>query len=503
MTWDLKIVNARLQDGDGAPARPGELAVAGGRIVALDRCLSAPARRVFDAAGGVVTPGFIDLHTHCQPAVNGNYLRMGVTLVVGGNCGFSPPDIAAAAGACAGGCGPNIAFLYGHNTARLAVMGNVARGPAARELEAMRRLFGRALADGACGLSTGLAYVPGNYAGTAELIELARLAADAGGYYASHLRNEGEELFEAVREAAVIGRAAGLPVHLSHLKIWGRGHWGRAAELLALIDGLEGAGLDITQDQYPYTASCGRILLLFPPAAQEGGPAEMTARLADPGRRAALEQALCRRWTDYYGGDGRRVVISHAPDPALAGCSIAALAARAGRPGDPAGLAATVLDIVGRFPGQTDVYCIFHGLADNDLETIMRHRRTAVASDGWVPQRPEEVPHPRSFGTFPRVLGHYAREKKVLTFAEAVRRMTALPAARLGLADRGRLAAGAWADLVVLDPETVGDRATFAAPRRAPRGIRRVLVNGRVAVADGRLRGVRAGRFISGRVDRR
>lgn len=496
MSYDLKIVNARLIDGSGAPARPGEAAVSGGRIARLDTRVSGEARRVIDARGGALAPGFIDLHTHCLPAANENYLQSGVTLVVGGNCGFSPGDIAAAAAAAPGARGPNIAFLYGHNTARLAVMGNIARAPSAAELERMKALVAAAMGAGAVGMSTGLTYVPGHYADTGEIIELARVAAEAGGIYTSHMRDEGEHLLESVRETASIGRSAGLPAHMSHLKVVGRKNWGLAREVVTLLEEYERAGLDLSQDQYPYTASCGRILLIFPQWAQEGGPAEMSARLEDRSRRAEIRAALCRRWEDYYGGDGERLVISSAPDRALNGLSIAALAARSGRGNNPADLAETVLETVARFPGQEDVYCVSHAISEDDLAQIMRLPRTAVASDGWAPRTPEEVPHPRSFGTFPRVLGLYAREKKVFPLEEAVRRMTALPAARLGMTDRGVLREGARADLVVFNPETVRDRADFAAPRRGPEGIETVLVNGEVTVEAGRFRGVCAGRFL-------
>ncbi|MCA1809359.1 MAG: amidohydrolase family protein [Kiritimatiellia bacterium] len=494
--YDLKIVNAQLVSGDGTAGTPGEIGVRQGRIAALDRTVPGNAQRTIDAGGHVLCPGFIDLHTHCLPAVNENYLQTGVTLVVGGNCGFSPEDIQATAAACAGGCGPNIAMLIGHNTVRVAVMGNVNRKPTAAELERMSELVRQALSAGAVGLSTGLTYVPGNYTETAEVVALARSAAEFGGYYASHMRDEGDGLMNSVRETAEIGRAAGLPAHVSHLKVRGRKNWGRSRELLQLMDEFAAGGLDVTHDQYPYTASCGRILLLFPAWGQEGGPDDMRARLADSAQRARLKNDLVEHIADVYDSDGERVVITGAPDASLNGKSLADLARAAGRRNVPADLAETVLEIVARFPGQTDVYCVLHGMCEEDVKIIMRHPRTAIGSDAWAPSAHETRPHPRMFGTFSRVLGHYARDLNLFPVEEAVRRMTGLPARRLGLTDRGVLREGAWADLAVFDPATVLDRATFDDPMHYPVGFDYVLVNGVLTIERGQPTGSLPGVFV-------
>ncbi len=495
--FDVKIVNGLLVRGDGAEGRPGEIGIRQGRIAAISASVAGAAQRTIDAGGHMVTPGFIDLHTHCVPGVNENYLQSGVTTVVGGNCGFSPLDIQKVAADCAGKCGLNLAMLVGHNDVRTKVMGNVNRAPTASELQQMCGLIDRAMQDGAAGFSTGLTYVPGNYSQTAEVAELAGAAARHGGYYTSHMRDEGEGLLDSIRETVAIGRASGLPVHLSHLKVRGCNIWGRSRGVVELLDQYRAQGLDVTQDQYPYTASCGRIYLLYPAWAQEGGPADRLARLADAKQRAQLKKYLIAYLTDIHAGDGERVVISDAPDAALAGRSLADIAQAAGRKNQPDDLAETVMDIAARFPELTQVYCVFHGMCEEDVKTIMRHPTTAVGSDAWAPRASEARPHPRMFGTFPRVLGHYAREQQVFPMAEAVRRMTGLPARRLGLKDRGLLQEGAWADITVFDPATVIDRATFDHPKQYPAGFDCVLVNGQVVVDHGTYTGALPGGFMT------
>jgi N-acyl-D-amino-acid deacylase len=486
-------------DGSGSPGRPGELGVREGRIESLDASVPGAARTVIDAEGHTVCPGFIDLHTHCLASPCENFLQAGVTLVVGGNCGFSPLDMREVAAGCVGACGPNLAMLVGHNGIRIAAMGNVDRRPSPSELERMRELVARAMASGAAGLSSGLEYVPGSYAATAELVDLARAAAPYGGYYASHMRDEGRGLLDSIRETAEVGRSAGLPAQVSHIKAVGPASFGRSRDALALLDELRAGGVDIAQDQYPYTASCGRILILFPAWAQEGGVEEMRARLDDRARRARLKEALMAKLDENYGGDGERIVLSAAPPGSdLSGRSLAAVALSAGRSTAVADLAETVLDIVGRHPSQGEVFCVYHGMCEEDVTAFLSHPRTAVGSDAWVPRPEDTQPHPRMFGTCPRVLGHYSRERGLFPMEEAVRRMTSLPASRLGLEDRGTLGEGAWADLVVFDPAAVLDRATFGNPRQSPTGIDCVLVNGRTVVDHGRLTGALPGVFVPG-----
>lgn len=495
--FDLKIVNGLLVPGDGSPGRPGELAVRGGRIAAIDTNVTGGAATVLDAGGHIVCPGFIDLHTHCVAGLNENIVQSGVTLAVGGNCGFSPLDMEQVAASCPGSCDLNLAMLIGHNDVRIEVMGNVDRKATAAEMQEMLRLVERAMSGGAIGFSTGLTYVPGNYTGAEEVAQLAKVVASHGGYYCSHMRDEGEGLLNSIRETVETGREAGLRTHISHLKVRGCKLWGLGREALKLLDRYTARGLDVTQDQYPYTASCGRIYLLFPAWAQEGGASEMRARLDNTAQRARLKEDLIEHLTEIYDSDGERVVISEAPDPKLSGRSLADLARNSGRSNKPDEVAETVLEITSRFPSQKQVCCVFHGMSEDDVKDIMRHPRTAIGSDGWAPRPDESRPHPRLFGTFPRVLGHYAREQAVLSIWEAIRRMTGLPAQVLGLKDRGLLHQGAWADITVFDRETVIDRATFEHPKQYPLGIDYVLVNGRPVIDHGRYTGELPGMFVA------
>lgn len=494
---DIKITNALIVDGRGTQAWAGELAIKDGRIAALGTSVAEAAQTTLDAKGHFVAPGFIDLHTHCLPGLCENFLQAGVTSVIGGNCGFSPLDMADVAVRCSRACGPNLGMLVGHNSVRIKVMGNVARKPVPAELAQMCALVEQAMTSGALGLSSGLTYVPGNYAQTDEVVELARVASRFGGYYASHMRNEAHALLDSIRETAEIGRLAGLPAHVSHIKVAGMKNWGKSADALRLLDDLCAGGLDITQDQYPYTASCGRILLLFPQWAQEGGEPEMRARLADQKQRSRLKEALITRLNDYYGGDSEQVVVASAPDLELAGRSLAELSVAGGRSVRPDDVAERVMEIVERFPSQTAVYCVFHGMSEDDVKMFMRHPRTSVASDAWTPKDNESRPHPRMFGTCPRVLGYYARGQGVFSVEEAVRRMTSLPAERLKLNDRGVLREGAWADIVVFDQATIIDRATFEAPQQYPLGIEYVLVNGVLTLDHGRHTGALPGVFLA------
>ena len=495
--YDLKIVNGLIISGvEGEAPLAGSVAVRDGRIAAVDGRLSGDARRVLDAGGAVVCPGFIDLHTHCRVAQNLNFLQAGVTLVVGGNCGFSPAPVAETAARSSGACGPNLACLTGHNTARLKAMGNADRKPAAAELDQMRQRIAADMAAGAMGFSAGLTYVPGHYAATDEVVALAKVAADCGGYYAVHMRNEGERIRESVDETLSIGTDAGLPVHVSHIKLSGCNVWGQSQAVLSLLDAARRRGLDATQDQYPYTASCGRILLLLSPWLQEGTPDELRTRLTDATTRARAQAELVRKLDVAYGGDASRVTIATAPEARLEGCTLADVAGLAGLSASTPDVAKAVLDLVVQHPEQQAIYCVFHAMSEDDVRVFLRHPFTSVASDGWGIAFGAGHPHPRQYGTCPRVLGHYARDEKLFPLPEAVRRMTSLPASRLGLTDRGLLAEGAWADIVVFDPAAIRDRATFDKPHQYPDGIAWVLVNGQVAVDHGQPSGLMPGTFV-------
>jgi N-acyl-D-amino-acid deacylase len=498
--YDVKIVNGTIISGvEGEQPWPGCVAVKDGRIAALGRDISGPARQTLDAAGQAVCPGFIDLHTHCGIGHNLNYLQAGVTTVVTGNCGMSAKagEIAVTAAKVAGRSGPNIAYMIGHNTVRLEAMGNVARAPTSAELDNMTRQVAAAMAAGAVGFSSGLTYVPGHYADTAELGHLARAAGDAGGYYATHMRDESEGILDSIAEALSIAETGGLPAHISHLKLQGASVWGRSRAVLETLNAARARGRDITWDQYPYTASCGHIQLLLPQWLQEGAPDEVRARCLEPSARARGKEELIAKLRRMYDGDGARILVATSPEPALAGRTLADISRAVGRSDSASDLAETVLDVVARNPKPYTIYCVYHSMSEDDVRGILRDPVTMVASDGWSIVFGQGHPHPRQYGTCPRVLAHYARDEKVLPLPEAVRRMTAMPAARLGLAERGVLAEGARADLVVFDPTTVRDMATFDQPHQYPEGIAWVIVNGQTAVDHGKPTGRLPGMFVA------
>ncbi|HEY7667861.1 MAG TPA: D-aminoacylase [Actinomycetota bacterium] len=517
---DLLIEGALVIDGDGTAGRPGWVGVRGDRIrsVGFDPARPAPeAGRVVSAAGRVLAPGFVDVHTHSDLAAftdaeMASTIRQGVTTVVVGNCGASPWPSAGAAECAAilgvdvaevgepfatfaafldrideAGPAVNIGALVGHGAVRAEVLGSAPRAPVGDELGTMRRLVGSAVADGALGVSTGLIYVPGQWADTEELVAVATASARAGGLYASHIRGEGATVFAAVDEAIAVGERAGLPAHVSHLKLDGPDVWGRADELLARI---HGAG-DVTADQYPYTAWNSFLWTLLPTWVPAGGLGPI---LADAPARRRLERAV------EHGEDGTpamamatfgwdRVVLEDGADPAWHGRTLADIA-RERRERPVEALFAILL-------ADPDTSCIGFGMADDDVAAILADPTVFVASDGWAmsPNGPlGGLPvHPRNYGTFPRVLGRSVRAD-ILTLEDAVRKMTSLPADRFGLRDRGRIVEGGFADLVLFDPGRIDDVATFDDPHRFPSGIELVCVNGTVAWDGETVR--RAGRAL-------
>jgi N-acyl-D-amino-acid deacylase len=515
-------------DGTGAPAVPADVGVAGGRIVEVGRLAGTRAARVIGADGQVVTPGFIDMHAHDDFNLPVNPLapektRQGVTTLVTGNCGLSPAPLGQdhrqavldAVDTLDSGLdydwstfgdflrrmpplGPNAATLVGHGTVRLAVLGDEPRAPRPDELGRMAALVAEAMETGAFGLSTGLFGPPSGYAETDEVVALARVAARYGGGYHTHMRDEGLDIAAAVEEALEIGRRAGCRVQISHLKISSPDRWGGAAKLLATIGRARGRGVRVACDQYPYSASSGGLRHHCPAWIHEGGLPALLGRLRDPGTRARLRYELTEGMAKagvslrFYRWDLTRVCESPTR-PDYAGLTLAEIGAREGKaPVD------ALLDLLLADGGRTGG--IYFHIDEGDVRVIMRDPHVAVGSDGLYTGRPGHPdrgrPHPRHFGTFPRVLGRYARDEGVLALSEAVRKMTSLPADALGLADRGRIRTGAAADLVVFDPATVADRATFEAPHQAPLGIGAVVVNGVPVVLDGEPTGATPGRVL-------
>jgi N-acyl-D-aspartate/D-glutamate deacylase len=515
---DLVIAGAVVVDGSGAPGFPGWVGVAGDRVAVVGRRGEAPpAARTIEAAGAAVVPGSVDVHSHADlsalvlpemPSV----VRQGVTTVVVGNCGASPwplagfaeavelaygdpADVATPAWAGFGAFleavdaarpAVNVAALVGHGAVRLEVLGRERRAPSEGELAAMRRLVAAALEDGAVGLSTGLIYAPGIHAATEEVVALTTESAARGGLYASHLRGEGRDLFRAVDEAISIGRRAGLPVHVSHLKCESSLVWGRAEELLARVHDAE----DATADAYPYAAWNSSLASLLPPWAS---PEDLPRIVADPPSRERLRRAVEEGEPGFQSSvDGvgwERIRIVGTAEARLRGHDLASIADGLGT--DPFD---ACVRLVLEDPSTT---CIGHAMREDDVRAILADPEVFVASDGSAVDPGGvggDLPvHPREYGTFPRALA-LARDEGLLGFAAAVRTMTSLPAERFGLDGRGRIAEGAFADLVVLDPASVRDVATFDDPHRFPEGIRAVVVNGAVAWDGGAIE--RAGRAL-------
>jgi N-acyl-D-amino-acid deacylase len=519
MSVDLVISGTTVVDGSGGPAFDGWVAVEGDRIAAVGRPGEAPpqAHREIDARDAVVAPGFVDVHNHSDlspmtiPEMPST-LRQGVTTVVVGNCGFSPlplsswdealwfafseadafprPDwrgwadyldaIDAARPAV------NIATLVGHGSVRREVLGDERRAPDAAELDRMVGITRDAVADGALGVSTGLIYVPGMYSGTDEVVALARGAAGAGGLYASHIRGEGRDLFDAVGEALRIGAEAGLPVHVSHLKCETSHVWGRTDELLGMLRDAP----DATGDQYPYEAWNSSLSTFLPPWAPVGGIREIADRERDR-LRDAVEHGEPDFQSSVDGVGWNRIVLETAPEDRWRGLDVATIAEDLGlEPFD------AVVELLARQP---DISCIGHAMSPADVRAILADPDVFVASDAWAtaPDGPGgDLPvHPRGYGTFPRALA-LGRDEALLPLERMVSKMTALPAQRFGLRDRGRIERGAYADLVVFDPVAVRDTATYEDPHAYPEGIQAVVVNGTLAWRDGDGSIERAGRAL-------
>jgi N-acyl-D-amino-acid deacylase len=527
---DLKIEGATVVDGTGTVGGRADVGVQDERIVAIGDLSREQAGNRLNASGRVIAPGFIDMHSHSDWRLTGNRraeskVRQGVTTEVVGNCGFSPapvspefvddlrglalylpagldfgwPTFADYLKALdGGGLALNVVHLIGHGTLRVAAMGFARRAPDAHELARMQRLVADAMEDGAWGLSTGLIYAPGSYADTAEIITLAKVAARHRGFYASHIRGEGATLVQAVTEAIAIGREADLPVQVSHIKAAGRPNWGKVGDALALIDAANDEGLDVLADVYPYTASSTSLSAILPGWALEGGVAALLGRLRDAKERARIRGEIeapsgGQPYAERVGWDN--VMVAWAPHrPDAQGHRLSEIAAA--RRNDPIDAAFDLLlDENGR------VSIIQFQLDERDLRRALVHPRVMIGSDGSSLAPYGEMgggkPHPRSYGTFPRVLGEYVREQRLLSLGQAVYKMTGLPARRLGLRDRGVIRVGARADLVIFDPKRVVDEATYEDPHRYPTAVDHVIVNGRFVIKDGQHTGSLPGRVLT------
>ncbi len=540
LSYDLLIRNGRVIDGAGNPWYRGDVAVEGDRIAAIGKLCEAKAEKVIDAEGLVVAPGFVDAHSHSDFNTlvyreMESTVMQGITTVVAGQCGSTAApvnperretfekDINAQLPLGVAikvtwttfdeylreeereGLGANVAHMVGHGAIREAGMGADARPPTAKELSSMKELCAEAMEAGAYGLSSGLIYPPGIFAKTRELIEVAKVAAEYGGVYDTHIRGEGRTLLKSVREAIKIGEKAGIPVQISHHKAANKAVWGKSRATLRLIEKARARGVDVTVDQYPYSAGATSLVTLLPPWVHDGGMDKLLGRLADPKERERMRRDIREGlpgWENFAGELGwENVMVSSV------------------RGEENKRYEGKTMDIVAGEMGEEDVFdalwrlllaedgtpgMIIFSMDEEDIKRIMASPYQMVGTDASsvCTAGPFGLgkPHPRHFGTYPRILGRYVREEGVLRLEEAIRKMASFPAQRFGILDRGILRPGMYADIVVIDPDTVIDKATFQDPHQYPVGIPYVAVNGKVTVDNGEYRRVLSGRTLRKRL---
>ena len=501
-SYDLIIRNGSVYDGTGTSAIVQDIAIQDGKIVKVGKAIRGTSTKELDAKGLAVSPGFIDVHTHAEPLPlmpqAESHLRQGVTTSLGGPDGGCPLPIGAYLDSLAKQTvGINIAYLVGHNTVRNHIMGLENRAPTPAELDSMKNLIEKSMLEGAFGISTGLKYLPGTYAKLDEVVTLSQVAAQHGGIYTSHLREEGLGLLDGVGEAIQIAEQAYIPVVLTHHKVVGAPMWGSSTKTLSMVDAARTKGLNIMIDQYPYTASFTSLSILIPAWSMADDRYEGFARRCqDPILRDSIKRGIVHNLINDRGGnDLKRVQFSSFDwKPEFDGKTLYDWAVAEGL--EPTMENGAELIIQAQI--HRGARCIFHAMAEEDVERIMQHPHTMVASDGRYTALGKGHPHPRNYGTFPRVLGHFVREKQVLKLEEAIRKMTSLPANLMGLTDRGKIAEGQYADITVFDPETVSDEGSFTDPHHYPTGIKWVIVNGEVTVEGEKYIDVRAGMVLRG-----
>jgi len=498
-TVDIIIKNGRILDGTGNSWFYAEIAIDSGKIFQVGNITNVVAKKIIDAKGLMVTPGFIDVHTHIEgdesknPDAN-NFILDGVTTVITGNCGASHVNLREYFRRIDSiKLSVNVASLIGHNDVRKAVMGTANRAPTDTELMQMQVLVAKAMEEGAVGLSTGLIYIPGTYSTTEEISSLAKIASGYNGLYATHMRDESDSVLYAIEEALTIGRMANIPVQISHFKVGGQQNWGRSTQTLNKILDARKEGLEVTIDQYPYTASSTSLSTLLPEELLADGNDSIIARLKrqEP-KDFAIEymlQKLKKRKLKHFS---YAVVASHRADSSYNGKSIEEINRMKGRKHKAIEEAQTVIDLM--INGGAGM--IFHGMSEEDVQRIMQYPFNMFASDASIRQFGQGVPHPRGYGTNARILGQYVREKKILSLEEAIRRMTSLPAQKFKLKDRGLLKEGFAADVVIFDEKEVADLSTFKQPHQYSKGFKWVIVNGEVVVEEGVHIGVRSGKTL-------
>jgi len=500
--FDVILTGGTVVDGLGKPAFRADIGIKGNRIIAVSsETLSIEdAMIAVDIVGLIVSPGFIDNHAHVQTTIHEhplaeNFTRQGITTIIASlHSGDQPWPLDEYASALE--IAPNIGFFAGHTWTRKQVLGLENRAPSHDELQAMRNLVAETMQQGALGLSTGLLYVPANYARTEEIIELARVASRYGGIYVTHMRNEATGLLDSINETIRIAREADIPAHINHHKAVGVGQWGWSEKSLALIDAARDAGLDITHDLYPYTASSTSSAILFPQWSLAGGPEAFAKRIADTEQLPVIKEAMRDIiMNDRTGDDLSRIQFRVLPsDESYNGMNLADMAADRGLPNN----IETGIDLLIELQLQGGFSAIYHAMDEQDVIRIMTHPIAMIETDGDLVSYGDGFPHPRSYGAFPRVLARYVRELGVLTLEAAIEKMTSMPADQYNQKERGRITEDAYADLVVFDADTIQDQATYVDPHRYPSGIHHVMVNGSFVIKSGALTGERPGVWIKG-----
>ena len=522
--FDVKIEGATIYDGKGSEPFRGDIGIRGEKIFAVETNLAEGAKRIINATGKITCPGFIDIHSHSDfsAVINPNLdskIRQGVTTELVGNCGFSACPIldeehrAELSRKYAGmgieiswkwpeeyfailegnGIALNVAILVGHGNIRTAVMGRSSSKPTEDELEKMKEIADRCLREGAFGISTGLVYPPGTFSAKEEIVELLSAARENGALYTTHMRNEGERLREAVEEAIQCAKEAGVRLQISHLKAIGKNNWGKIEEAFEAIESARGEGLDVTCDRYPYIASSTSLDAVLPSWAYEGGEEKELQRLADKETRAQMAREILEKRPDEDFWS--RMIVCCVGSEELKkyeGKTIAEIAGHEGKD-----CCEAVFDILLRDELQAEM--IYFSMCEENLEKVLKKPYTMIGSDGAARADYGVLstgkPHPRVYGTFPRVIARYVR-KGVLGMAEAIAKMTSMPAKKIGLEGRGTISQGDYADIVVFDADKIADTATFDNPHRHPEGIDLVMVNGKVAVEKGEFLGVHSGKVL-------
>ena len=507
-TLSIVLEGGDVYSGEDAESRVADVGISGDRIVAIGNLEDRDAELRLDVRGLAVVPGFIDIHSHAVrdnpedgifrwPDAE-NQIRQGVTTVVGGPDGSSPLPISETLEALEENpASVNFATFVGHGSIRGLIVGEDDRPPTEEELDRMRDEVRKAMEQGAFGLSSGLIYTPGRFAATEEVIELAKVAAEYDGIYISHMREEGLDLLKSVEETIRIGEEGGLPTQLTHHKVVGAPMWGKSTETLRMVDEARARGVDVSIDQYPYTASSTSLTILFPGWSMDGGREALLQRLADPELRPRIrDEIVYRIEVDRGGNDPANVVLASCPhDTALNGLNLSEVLRQQERTVSKENAAELLMELV----TAGNCSAVFHAINEEDVVRIMQHPVTMPSSDGGVESPSDRVPHPRNYGTFARVLGRYVRDQGVMPFHTAIYKISRLPADRIGLASRGRIEVDAIADIAVLEPAAIVDKATFENPHQYAEGAHHVFVSGETVLLNREMTGVRPGKVIRSR----